>query len=402
MSQRGDAMDIEDEAPVAFTQSLLPFYYANLFPYEAMYQWLSYQDPSFFGHREWSFTKDSIYTRYNSFDSCKDFRDHIRRKCPDKLDIGAVFDTKPTDHQKVEHFKPKEKELVFDIDATDYKDVFVTPEKTDELTCVTWPVMCVTVQVLDYLLRNDFGFKHIMWVYSGRRGVHCWVSDPRAKKLSNAARSAVAEYLQVITGGEDKKLQLPLTLHPSLNDVYHTILLPSFVDYFVKREDIFNNASHTQRILELVPEVVREIAMQDWKGKGDSLARWDSLVKTISEKHMPKFTNPIQNIVFTYLYPRLDINVSKQLNHLLKSPFAVHPSTGRICVPFLASEAKQFRPEEVPTVASIMAEINKSTKSAQDIQATLKNTKLAKPYEILDNFVSELPKQDPDWNAVEK
>lgn len=79
-----------------------------------------------------------------------------------------------------------------------------------------------------------------------------------------------------------------------------------------------------------------------------------------------------------------------------------HDLIGRICVPFLASEAEHFRPEDVPTVASVMAEINKSTKNTQDIKAAVMNTRIAGAYQILDNFVAGLPKQETDWNATEK
>ena len=44
---------------------------------------------------------------------------------------------------------------------------------------------------------------------------------------------------------------------------------------------------------------------------------------------------------------RLDIAVSKGMNHLLKAPFVIHPKTGRVCVPFRVSKVDSFDPEKV-------------------------------------------------------
>lgn len=59
-----------------------------------------------------------------------------------------------------------------------------------------------------------------------------------------------------------------------------------------------------------------------------------------------------------YTYPRLDIDVSKKLNHLLKSPFVVHPGTGRVCVPIDTRRLADFDPLAVPTVQGLLAEID--------------------------------------------
>lgn len=57
---------------------------------------------------------------------------------------------------------------------------------------------------MDAGLRQDFGFKHILWVYSGRRGVHCWVADDAARALTNEGRSAVADYFSVVAGNDNQ------------------------------------------------------------------------------------------------------------------------------------------------------------------------------------------------------
>ena len=48
-------------------------------------------------------------------------------------------------------------------------------------------------------ITEDLGFQHLLFVYSGRRGVHCWIADERARKLSNEARGSVADYINVFT-----------------------------------------------------------------------------------------------------------------------------------------------------------------------------------------------------------
>lgn len=48
--------------------------------------------------------------------------------------------------------------------------------------------------------------------------------------------------------------------------------------------------------------------------------------------------------MLTFMYPRLDINVSTARNHLLKCPFSVHPKTKKISVPFDYESVDRFDP----------------------------------------------------------
>ena len=59
--------------------------------------------------------------------------------------------------------------------------------------------MTISIKIIDKIIREDFGFKHLLWVYSGRRGVHCWICDESARKLTVEGRKAIVGYIEVVT-----------------------------------------------------------------------------------------------------------------------------------------------------------------------------------------------------------
>lgn len=68
----------------------------------------------------------------------------------------------------------------------------------------------------------------------------------------------------------------------------------------------------------------------------------------------------MEDIILQYTWPRIDAEVSKHRNHLLKAPFCVHPKTGRVCVPVDPTRIDEFDPAKVPTVGQLLKEIDEA------------------------------------------
>lgn len=49
--------------------------------------------------------------------------------------------------------------------------------------------------------------------------------------------------------------------------------------------------------------------------------------------------------MLSFLYPRMDYNVSTMQNHLLKLPFSVHPSKRKVSVPMFENMIRDFDPK---------------------------------------------------------
>uniref|UniRef100_A0A8C6M7P3 DNA primase n=1 Tax=Nothobranchius furzeri TaxID=105023 RepID=A0A8C6M7P3_NOTFU len=307
---------------------LLPLYYRRLFPFYQYYRWLTYGgvQKNYFQNREFCFTlKDDIYVRYQSFSTLNELEKEMQKMNPYKIDIGAVYSHRPNQHNTVKSgsFQALEKELVFDIDMTDYDDVRSCCSAADICT-KCWTLMTIAIRILDRALREDFGFQHLLWVYSGRRGVHCWVCDEAARKLSAAARSAVAEYLSLIKGGEDtvKKVVLTDPIHPFIRESL-AVVEHFFPQYALQDQDILARKESVDKVLALVPDDILSLTclLSNFLNMKTNQAR----KKQSTAKKGQHFD---KEIMLQYCYPRLDVNVSKGVSHLLKSPFSVHPKTG--------------------------------------------------------------------------
>ncbi|KAJ9055505.1 p48 polypeptide of DNA primase [Entomophthora muscae] len=301
---------------------------------------------------------------------------------------------------KSEHLAPESRELVFDVDLTDYDDIRTCCNKTT-ICPKCWGFMRVAMKIIHRTLTEDFGFRHIMWVFSGGRGIHAWVCDKRARSLSNEGRRAIANYLTITRPGGPRRVVLPQTLHPSISDVME-LVEEAFATTVLGQQDILNSDKKAA-ILENLPEDIRNELQEKWESTTNyvsSQTRWEQLEYSVSKrqkqakgKEATLLATLVRDLKLHCCFPRLDVHVSTSMNHLLKAPFCIHPRSRKICVPISLDQFDSFDPESVPTDYTLISELNKD--SSPGGSYTAKKTSVWPYIQTFQSFVDALLADQP-------
>lgn len=256
--------------------NFLKIYYEQFFPADLLYEWLKIDE-----YREMSFCFiDGKYARNLIFPTLEEFIKKLISDAPAKIDVGGIYDVRP-----IKNIKKKilYKELVFDIDLTDYERTCCN----EKIICEKcFPLIKVSVELLNYILKEELGFNNLAFVFSGRRGLHCWVNDSSSKKYNGIVRGNIVNYFEIVV---EKK-----------------IYVDKYTEIMRKYESLFF----------------------------DRKVNIDELYKLF--------------------FIKLDKNVTKDMNHLLKMPFSVHPSTFLISIPIDPDKIEKYCLQNIPSLNDIL------------------------------------------------
>ena len=177
---------------------------------------------------------------------------------------------------------------------------------------------------------------------------------------------------------------------------------------------MLKHAKHEAKFLAFISDAkIKEIIQKRWQAlpaAATSLDKWNIFDEELTKLENIKQSQNIAKkdlsrhaLYFSYLYPRIDANVSKGINHLLKSPFCVHPKTGKVCIPFDPTRVDKLDVNAVPTLTSVNNDINarmaKQTGAAKENEITID---CLEPYKmVFANFLKKVQQEAIERNKAQ-
>jgi len=299
----------------------------------------------------------------------------------DKLDIGPVYNYSMSSKAYHSDFAAQEREFVFDIDSGDYDTVRRCCSGAS-ICPRCWRYMELAVPLIA-LLCKMCGFQQFIYMFSGRRGLHAWVCDPEARHMSVDMRADILSSINFVPKDVGDVIEVAMDYSNWLCRFVIDKICTPFFNVMLPEQDWLGGApevggvrqtdanEYLTRLRSITVENARQGPAITWFckvvltitginssvwGTGTdngvqgvknlmqgftrflkwivehpattSVERWDRFSQSVKgEPHLDK-------AMMLYLtYPRLDINVTKVMNHLLKVPFSLHYKSRKVSVP---------------------------------------------------------------------
>jgi len=327
---KNGVMENKDACPVDNQQ-----YWEEFFPIDMLSRFLTRGGSAAFDRREIAIRTPKFFERNRVYKDISELHSRFKQLKKQKngisrLEFGPIFPGGTRVGFKSDNF-PRLGELCFDIDITDYNNDHKDygPSSFECSHIVTAPACgeCWKTRlepgrkVLSYLLDEIFGIKHVLWVFSGKKGYHGIVLDKEYcdKIIKQETREFIISQLTNPTSGRVK------------DHIFEHILWPIFKTQYRngKRDIPFNLVVNNIKVSNPLPSVqelrikyIENVYFQ--KDKQCIEVYWRSIMKAM-------------------YWPRLDRAVFVDNGHLLKIPFSLHDSTQNISTPILRPDT--FVPE---------------------------------------------------------
>ena len=312
--------------------------------------------PDRFGRREFAFVifggKGMI--RHTGFEKKTYFTDFLRDKIPSDVYYSSAYYQKPG----APTMQEKEwmgAELIFDLDSDHLPDAGkLSYDKQLELVKKEFQKL-----VNDFLL-NDFGFeeKYVELYFSGGRGYHCHVKDPKILNLDSNERREIVDY---ITG---RDLRDALVFHEQVTGTrsYGGVSYPSGKTLRMPRPDEPGWRGRISKgIIEILNEIVKsENPIEKLEEYGVDRSDAEKLLQDLSGERMERIkegkldqsktirkfflNNALRKTAVSISAGETDEPVTCDVKRLIRLPESLHGKTGFKVQKISLNKLKDFDP----------------------------------------------------------
>jgi len=317
--------------------------------------------PERYGAREYAFFFFDCagMIRHTSFMSTRKLRDFLAYAGPKHAYYSSAFYERPA-AQTMGQKNWLGAELIFDLDA----DHFPGTEnmiREDMLAMVKGE----TRKVLDKFVLGDLAFdpKYVGVVFSGGRGYHIHINDPRVLELDSHCRKEISDYIGFIDGDIDILMeQKAVRGSGNFKGAYYR-QMPKPDDPGWKGRVAQALTEYVDK-LEAMPrkEAIKDIAKRMKTGEGAAAKVYDPLFSgrsgsrgadILRSRHSIDFLKEYEtHLLCEELVPALmreeagtiDAPVTKDVNRLIRLPNSLHGKTGLRVAPIKLEELKDFEP----------------------------------------------------------